>query len=255
MLLENSVILTCRLLQVVGRPCGDNKCRLRCAEQSETHRKHLGEQLKQHYFDRGQIGKLQFLNALVDVERPNKKWLSKTGWSGKDFKKSAVLCRWCKLKPVEHQGTPHTFSTCPDKCHGEAFFEQRRELYLQQNPGRLTYFLPAESTARGRIPVCRQTFCNTFGLHYRSRLLARLRNKNPQLVLPTYLKRGRSQGYNQLLHDQIRQHIKRYPRSTGHYSIKAQTYTRLVRFLFYFIIIKSSIHCYEVFQRPGFDSS
>lgn len=207
-------------------PCRD-KCRFRCFAISAAHRQQCREQMRKAYSSNGQLGRLVFLNTIVDITPLNEEWASKTGWSGRAFQKSStdVSCKWCKCKTLACQGKPHRFSNCPDSERAKVVFEQRRE-QLCKRRGSMLFFLPPDSSAGPRIQVCRAAFCNVFGLRYRSKLLARLRSKDQRLVLPALMSRGRQAGYNEETAKMVKEHIKRYPRSTGHYSIKAQYYAR-----------------------------
>lgn len=179
--------------------------------------------------------------AAGKVKPVNKAAMQKKGWlwkvkpgekNAQKKKVTGMKCRWCAEKDDEDwpEGGSHTFAKCPDKAAAEVEYAIREADYMEHHKRtQLMYTLPSLTYHGTLIPVCKATFANVIGLSDKSEKLVSLHKRDqttPQITRPVV---GRSAGYNDVQQAKFGQHLRRYPRSTGHYSVKTQDKDRFFK--------------------------
>lgn len=164
----------------------------------------------------------------------NEKAMAARGWAWqkapgdkaalKRKKVDGMRCTWCSVEVDEDDWADnHSFCKCPNRAQAEVEYAVRKNEYmLKHNATHLLYTIPSPTTKGAPVSVCKGTFCNVMGLHTNSKKLKSLHQRDQTTAVPTPPTMGRITGWNDVQKNCFGQHLKRYPRSTGHYSTKAQ---------------------------------
>lgn len=136
------------------------------------------------------------------------------------------ICRICKdqpLIPLQHKEKCREQLRCAKERDGTRAERLLFSSLCEYTPCkrdslkiRAHYFLPPPTDLVAKIRVCKLTFVNVFGLARNTKKLAKLRLSDKSAILPAEQLRGKHRlGWSQLARVEMKNHLKRYPRTSG----------------------------------------
>ena len=136
------------------------------------------------------------------------------------------ICRICKdqpLIPLQHKEKCREQLRCAKERDGTRAERLLFSSLCEYTPCkrdslkiRAHYFLPPPTDLVAKIRVCKRTFVNVFGLARNTKKLTKLRLSDKSAILPAEQLRGKHRlGWSQLARVEMKNHLKRYPRTSG----------------------------------------